>query len=138
MTNPDTKESTNDMTTIYVAADGDNVGSRLEYLVITNNIEALKEFSTKFNAAMEWFENELEVCFSASMVFFGGDNLLASITSNKFARESLERLRFEFSKRAQSTLSIGIGDTPQQAYLALKLAKTNGKNVIREFRELSN
>src|SRR6266540_1906226 len=101
MTNPDTKESTNDMTTIYVAADGDNVGSRLEYLVITNNIEALKEFSTKFNAAMEWFENELEVCFSASMVFFGGD-------------------------------------TPQQAYLALKLAKTNGKNVIREFRELSN
>ncbi|HRJ76841.1 MAG TPA: hypothetical protein PLX90_12650, partial [Anaerolineales bacterium] len=61
-----------------------------------------------------------------------------SVSSDRFAKDSLEGLRLEFFRRSKSTLSIGLGESPQQAYLALKLAKTNGKNVIREFRELSN
>jgi len=126
------------MTTFFIAIDGDNVGSHLEYFAITNNIEALKAFSAKFNSAMDWFEQELVKYFDAKVIFYGGDNLLASVSSDRFAKDSLEGLRLEFFRRSKSTLSIGLGESPQQAYLALKLAKTNGKNVIREFRELSN
>lgn len=122
----------------FIAVDGDNVGSHLEYFAITNNVEALKAFSQKFNSAMDWFEKELVKCFNVSVVFYGGDNLLASTYSDKFEKELLEGLRLEFFKRSDSTLSIGLGESPQQAYLALKLAKTNGKNAIREFSELSH
>lgn len=122
----------------FIAVDGDNVGSPLEYFAITNNVEALKAFSQKFNSTMDWFEKELVNSFNARIVFCGGDNLLASAFSDKFIKESLEGLRLEFFKRSDSTLSIGLGESPQQAYLALKLAKTSGKNVIREFKELSH
>lgn len=121
----------------FIAVDGDNVGSHLEYFAITNNVDALRSFSTKFNTAMSWFEQELTTRFTATVVFYGGDNLLASVSSDKFTLESLERLRTEFATRAESTLSIGLGGNPQQAYLALKLAKTNGKNAIRQFKELT-
>jgi len=126
------------MSEFYIAVDGDNVGSHLEYFAITNNIEALTAFSKKFNSAMDWFEKELVKNFDTRVIFYGGDNLLASTSSDKFAKEALEQLRLEFFKRSECTLSIGLGESPQQAYLALKLAKTNGKNFIREFRELSN
>jgi GTP cyclohydrolase III len=122
----------------FIAVDGDNVGSHLEYFAITNNVEALKAFSQKFNSAMDWFEKELVNSFDVKVVFYGGDNLLASVSLDKFEKEILEKLRFEFFKRSDSTLSIGLGESPQQAYLALKLAKTNGKNAIREFSELSH
>lgn len=122
----------------FIAVDGDNVGSHLEYFAITNNVEALKTFSQKFNSAMDWFEKELVNSFNVKVVFYGGDNLLASVSLDKFEKEILEKLRFEFFKRSDSTLSIGLGESPQQAYLALKLAKTNGKNAIREFSELSH
>lgn len=122
----------------FIAVDGDNVGSHLEYFAITNNVEALKAFSQKFNSAMDWFEKELVNSFDVKVVFYGGDNLLASVFLDKFEKEILEKLRFEFFKRSDSTLSIGLGESPQQAYLALKLAKTNGKNAIREFSELSH
>jgi GTP cyclohydrolase III len=87
---------------------------------------------------MDWFEKELVNSFDVKVVFYGGDNLLASVSLDKFEKEILEKLRFEFFKRSDSTLSIGLGESPQQAYLALKLAKTNGKNAIREFSELSH
>lgn len=122
----------------YIAVDGDNVGSHLEYFAITNKVDALRNFSKKFNSAMDWFKKELVKSFDADVVFYGGDNLLASTSSEMFAVELLDGLRVEFSKHTESTLSIGLGETPQQAYLALKLAKTNGKNAIREFRELLN
>jgi GTP cyclohydrolase III len=123
---------------IFVAVDGDNVGSRLEYFAITNNVNVLIEFSRQFNETMNWFEHELVTIFGANVIFCGGDNLLARIVADSPPIESLEKLRAEFSKRTESTLSIGLGDNPQQAYLALKLAKTNGKNKIRQFVELSN
>lgn len=122
----------------FIAVDGDNVGSHLEYFAITNNVDELKKFSSKFNTAMDWFEKELTTNFDAKVIFYGGDNLLATATSEKFTLDSLERLRLEFARHTESTLSIGLGETPQQAYLALKLAKTSGKNIIRNFNELSN
>jgi len=122
----------------FVAVDGDNVGSHLEYFAITNNVDALMGFSTKFNMAMDWLVGELINGFKARIIFMGGDNLLAKVLINQSGLELLEQLRNEFAKQAESTLSMGIGETPQQAYLALKLAKTGGKNVIKQYKELSN
>lgn len=122
---------------MFLAVDGDNVGSRLEYFAITNNVVALKVFSATFNSSMVWFEKQLKESFNAEITFSGGDNLLARLNKD-FPLESLEELRRQFFAKSESTLSMGMGETPQQAYLALKLAKTNGKNSIRQFQEIAN
>lgn len=126
------------MTEIYLAIDGDDVGHRLEYLMLVNEREALTEFSRIFQAAMDWLENTLTTDYGATIIFSGGDNLLASLYANNLSPEILETLRADFANRARSTLSMGLGENLRQAYFALKLAKTSGKNCIRKFKEFAN
>jgi GTP cyclohydrolase III len=123
------------MIELYIAVDGDNVGSKLEHLTIMNDMATLEVFSEEFNSSMIWFKNQLVQNFDAKIIFYGGDNLLAVVHTESFSLEALEFLRSEFATKTGSTLSIGIGDVPRKAYLALKLAKTGGKNVIRYLQE---
>lgn len=121
---------------MYLAVDGDDVGHRLEYLMLINECEAITKFSKTFESAMVWLENKLVHDLSATIIFSGGDNLLACL--NDLPAETIEVLRAEFAERANSTLSVGLGENPRQAYFALKLAKTSGKNCIRLFKDLAN
>ena len=124
------------MEELYVAIDGDDVGHRLEYLVLMNERKAIRTFSSIFKGAMHWLETELVKNFSADIIFSGGDNLLTCLPPESMSLEILEDIRSEFAKRADSTISVGLGDSPRQAYFALKLAKTSGKNCTRYFQEL--
>jgi GTP cyclohydrolase III len=126
------------MKELYLAIDGDDVGHRLEYFMLTENRESLEEFSTMFESAMSWLKDTLIRDFGAVIVFSGGDNLLASIGSNTRTGDELEKLRTAFAERARTTLSMGLGESLHEAYFALKLAKTSGKNRIHRFREFSN
>ena len=124
------------MEELYVAIDGDDVGHRLEYLVLMNERKAIHEFSIIFQSAMSWLEAELVKNFSADIIFSGGDNILTCLPPESVSFEILETIRSEFAKRANSTISVGLGNSPRQAYFALKLAKTGGKNCTRCFQEL--
>lgn len=126
------------MTTQYLAIDGDDVGRRLEYFTITNNMQDLSEFSTAFKDAMCWLENIITHDLNATIIFSGGDNLLAKLQLNDATKISIDRLRLEFAQRAPATLSIGLGDEPRQAYLALKLAKASGKNCVKYVGSLAD
>lgn len=125
------------MKELYLAIDGDDVGHRLEYFMLVNDRESLADFSALFESAMNWLKDKLINDFGATIIFAGGDNLLASMQSGNQS-DALENLRTEFAKRAHSTLSIGLGESIREAYFALKLAKTSGKNCIRQSREFIN
>jgi GTP cyclohydrolase III len=124
----------------FIAIDGDDVGHKLEYYMLINDQSTLNKFSTAFSNSMNWLEDKLSTDFSATVIFTGGDNLLARLDANapNNLPEILELLRLEFSNKSQSTLSIGIGRSPREAYLALKLAKASGKNCIRLYEEFPN
>lgn len=126
------------MKKLYLAVDGDNVGSRLEYYVLINDTDTLTAFSNIFNSTMKWFENQLVTNFEATIIFYGGDNLLACINAEKYSAKYLEKLKSKFAEKTKSTLSIGLGESPQKAYFALKYAKTSGKNSIRYFEEFAD
>lgn len=126
------------MTRFYFAADGDDVGHYLEYLMLRNESAKIFEFSKLFHKAMLWLENELIESFEAEIIFTGGDNVLARIKKTEHIINLIEKVRIEFQIKAGSTLSIGLGSTPREAYFALKLAKTSGKNCVRQFRELED
>ncbi len=126
------------MNEICMAIDGDDVGHRLEYFMLVNEGESLINFSDTFQAAMNWLENKLVDEYKAKIIFSGGDNLLAVLDADNLSSEVFEMLRTEFSKQAGSTLSMGLGENLREAYFALKLAKTSGKNCIRWFKEFTN
>ena len=126
------------MNHIYFAVDGDDVGRRLEYFMLVNDASALTRFSTTFRKAMVWLESELIQNFGATILFSGGDNLLAYFQEARWSINDFEGIRIQFAEQSQNTISIGLGGNLRQAYFALKLAKAAGKNCIRQFQEFPN
>lgn len=128
------------MKELFIAVDGDDVGHRLEYFMLINDQLSLSTFTATFSGSMSWLEERLRSDLDARIVFIGGDNLLAILLDNGLVnfQETLEKIRLGFSEKAISTLSIGVGRSPREAYLALKLAKASGKNCIRRYEELPN
>ena len=127
------------ISSFYIAIDGDNVGRKIEYLIVTNQPEKLALFSKNYHKAMIWLKETLESNLNAEVVFSGGDSLLAfsqKIQMPPF--NDLEILKSKFSEKSETTLSIGIGGTLRQAYFALKLAKAKGRNRIELFEGSSN
>jgi CRISPR/Cas system-associated protein Cas10 (large subunit of type III CRISPR-Cas system) len=118
------------MDEVYLAVDGDDVGHRLEYFMLTNSIDELSLFSKHFDLAIHWLQEQLQGEHEAEIIFSGGDNFLVKMQMHIGLMDHLEELRTEFSKKAQTTLSAGVGTTPRQAYFALKFAKASGKNCL--------
>lgn len=126
------------MNSFFLAADGDDVGRKIEFFIVMNQVESLSSFFNDFQAAMLWLSDILEDEFSAKIIFTGGDNLLAEFQSENIQLDRLEKVRVEFSDRSKATLSFGIGSNPRQAYFALKLAKASGKDRSEIFQEHVN
>ncbi|PMB51817.1 hypothetical protein CEN39_13215 [Fischerella thermalis CCMEE 5201] len=126
---------------LFLAADGDDVGSCIEYYILRNEIEQLSRFSLQYEIAINWLQEILVKKFNASIIFAGGDTLLAvlSQTADVDVFDVIEVIRIDFGKKASGrTLSIGIGSTPQEAHIALKYAKVSGKNRLSLYKEIQN
>ncbi len=121
---------------MYIAIDGDDVGSRLEHLIITNSVESLEELSGKLHSAFRWLCSLFTNSYTGRLIFFGGDNLLVEVCASTIDKHGLAEISKEFFRKTGFTLSIGVGPSPQKAYFALKYVKTGGKNSIRYFDEL--
>lgn len=126
------------MKSFFLAADGDDVGRKIEFLIVSNQVESLTDFFNDFHDAMLWFSEVLTDNFGAKIIFNGGDSLLAELKSEYFQAEKLDNLRAEFHCKSKATISFGIGFNPRQAYFALKLAKASGKDRIEIFQEYVN
>lgn len=104
-----------------MAIDGDDVGPQLRALVIANDIAGVAAFSAEL---IEYFASLRSILEQNhyQIIFCGGDSLLASTCQ--------ANLNFQFASLpvGPCTVSVGIGSTPEYAYLALQLAKARGKN----------
>lgn len=107
----------------FVAIDGDDVGLKLRDKIIANdivNVQLLSSDITDFFLTLK----TLLVGEGYKIVFCGGDSILAI-----GEEESSIKLFNEFPK-GPCTVSVGISETAEQAYLALQLAKARGKNQV--------
>jgi hypothetical protein len=121
----------------YIAVDGDDVGRSIERLVLTNDCQGLSAFAAKYRSAVHWLTSVLIDSFQGNALLSDGDSVLIEAHAPAFSAHRLTALSEEFAKLSGHTLSIGIGDTMREAYLALKLAKLSGKNQVRSYTELN-
>lgn len=126
------------MKKLYISVDGDDVGSRLEYLILSGALGELQEFSTNYKKAMAWLKDELRSHLDATIIFDGGDSLLATIPELLFDKQLVESIRHRYLQESERTISIGIGNNSRDAYVALKIAKASGKNRLIDLREIDN
>jgi GTP cyclohydrolase III len=120
----------NNTKSAYIAIDGDDVGNKLEFFILMNQLGQLKSFSESFAESFCWLEDRLIENLNANLIFSGGDNLLADVEDNNELVNKLDLFKSDFLRQSGCSLSIGLGASAREAYMALKLAKVSGKNRV--------
>jgi len=103
----------------YLAVDGDDVGRRLERLLLGNQTEEAKTFSMGVEADLATLRGHLEA-IGACVVFCAGDGLLAQVPGSVDLSQ--------MPKPKAITWSMGLGRDACDAVLALKKAKGLGRD----------
>ena len=112
---------------IFIAGDGDSIGSHVGQAILSDDIEGLHHISHAINQgqnmALEWTEQ-----FGGEMISSGGDEFLMACPPD--CLEHLEDLRAQYEQTVGATLSIGVGNKPSEAGKALLVAKLHGKDQV--------
>jgi hypothetical protein len=114
----------------YVGIDGDNIGSRLELGFLQNREEEIHLLSKKVDIAISTMAERLQN-LGMEVIFFSGDSLLCKgeYLDAEVLAEVIKSQSIAFN------FSAGIGNTLRDTYLALKYAKTSGKNRVVIFED---
>lgn len=129
-------ESKEFLNQLFVAIDGDDVGSRIELFILDNQITELRTYSERFNKSVDWLIDIFVERFAATVYLKGGDSIFIGTSRISELETVIEDLRQQFAQQSGNTLSMGIGSTPLEAYLSLKYAKASGKNKISRYSSL--
>lgn len=117
---------------LYVAFDGDNVGSRLSQLIELGNDDELAQYAYGVAGEMEETAAAAER-IGAKVLMCSGDSLLFRMETEKQVHQILQT--FHNRKKKFVTYSIGVGRTVQEAHTKLLHAKLLGKNRVVWWRE---
>ncbi len=121
---------------VFLAFDGDNIGNEIERLILINDITSLEKFSINYERILGKFIKKVLVLPNSSLIFQGGDNFMVCLPIFDTLRNMLDSYTREFCFESGTTISVGVGTSPREAFYALKFAKACGKNSIKYFEEL--
>ncbi len=112
---------------IYLYFDGDDVGAKIELLLLSNEVESAAAVSRHVVLAVGNLADALCSRFDARIIFAAGDEVLA-IAGESPSPEEVDALRNSFFVETGLTISCGVAPTAQESAAQLRLAKLRGKN----------
>jgi len=116
---------------MYLLADGDDVGNRIELLLLERRLDSAREFSECVNRAVASASKHLLASVRGSeLIFVGGDAFLAALPPAGTYEDVCREIQSTFLKDSGCSLSIGLGPDPRSAANALRRAKLLGKNRV--------
>jgi CRISPR/Cas system-associated protein Cas10 (large subunit of type III CRISPR-Cas system) len=124
---PDNEPSGHDT---FAYFDGDDIGPRLELLLLDNKIEEARQYSLSINQALTQARTLLEDMHPVEVIIFGGDDLFVSWPDDKVALSDIENVKRVFLEMTGNTMSVGLGRSPKEAMHNLRRAKLLGKDKI--------
>jgi GTP cyclohydrolase III len=118
---------------MFIAIDGDDVGSEIERMIVLCQSEALTSFWKNVTLTIVHLEKRL-LSQGAKILLCGGDSILAELQGT-LAPKAMYEL---FSDTSPLSFSVGTGHTMLEAYIALKTAKASGKRCWIDYSDLSS
>lgn len=110
---------------MYAYIDGDDIGLRIENSFMDNDEARLKYVNELVKETVNKINLELE-SKGFTLIFGGADGIICKREDINI-KELLEYIRG--ITKEQLTFSIGAGKSLRDAFLALRYAKTSGKNI---------
>lgn len=118
------------MLILYILGDADRVRSKIEKLLLTGKLEALKQFSDTLTVSISAISQHIQKAFSGEVLMAGGDDILFRVPQDKFSKCDLELISQEFTSQSGCTISFGVANDIKTAYINLRHAKAEGGNTI--------
>lgn len=116
----------------YVLGDGNHIRENIEFYLFNHNLESLSEFSASLTTAINELKEIATSSMDARVIFAGGDDILLSVPREKYRKEHIEELQQTFLSTTGTTISFGVGNTIEAAYINLRRAKTKEDDKIVE------
>lgn len=115
---------------MYVSVDGDDIGKILTRIIYDGNNNEISEFS---NYVADFFIDikRFVTGLGGTVIFCAGDSIAYYIEGEAKLKLTLGKL-----KNSRFNVSVGCGNTIQQAHWALNIAKSLGKNQVQYFSDL--
>lgn len=108
----------------YIYVDGDNIGLRIEQSFLNNNENELRDINLKVINAVKKISDYL-VTHNHKVIFSGADGIISKGVQIDIAN----LLKIVRAAENDFTFSIGIGSSLKDSYVALRYAKSYGKNI---------
>ncbi len=115
---------------VFVMGDGDDIRKRIEFYLLSGDLEHLQAFSTALTEAIQETARLAVSTMESKIVLAGGDDILFVTTLSNYREETLRALMHEFSKRTACHISFGVGPTLESAFINLRLAKAQGRGSV--------
>lgn len=80
----------------YLAIDGDDVGKKIEFYILSNKMDKLTSFSTQYKEAMKWLQRILTIQLKSQIIFSGGDSIFLKIPVKHCDISLVEQISLDF------------------------------------------
>jgi hypothetical protein len=114
----------------YIRLDVDNVGDKIELALLNNLVAEAAAIHEKVQSGMKEIRLELSKQSGYEILMSGCDDILLRLPLHLFKIEYFADLKDDFYVRVGFSISIGVGESVQEAILNLQRAKLDGKNKI--------
>ncbi|MGW1887654.1 mCpol domain-containing protein [Streptomyces sp. NPDC001970] len=115
----------------FAIIDGDDVGSKVERHLLSNDVSAFAEASKMVADTIKELAEELTKIDGVKVITVGGDSILTELQSDA-AGQLIDTLT-SLQRPNRLTFSAGLGATLRESFVALRMAKSSGKCKIAIF-----
>jgi hypothetical protein len=112
--------------------DGNKIRERIENHLLNGELESLEILSQKLIDAIDKTKLLAISIMGAKVIMAGGDDLLLLVEYTKYHRELVQQLSDLFERESGASISFGVGQTLESAYLNLRRAKSSRTSNIIE------
>lgn len=119
----------------YISIDGDDVGRKITACYISNDENKLREISKNLEVTTVHI-SALLASLGFNILFCAADGIAASVNKSINFKSLFEEIRSLASEGI--SYSAGVGQNLREAYVALQAAKSNGKNRLCEYSEITD
>ncbi len=114
----------------FIRLDADNVGDKIEFALLSGRVNDAQQIHNLVQYAMDEIRETVNTFPSWKILMHGCDDILIEIPSEDKFQDEIQSIKSKFQNRTGCSLSIGIGDSLQEALLNLRIAKLKGKDTI--------
>lgn len=115
---------------IFILGDADRVREKIESALFRGDLAQISKLSENLTESISVLVKYLEEMVGARTIMAGGDDVLFEISKENYDESILNEAAVYFTVNSGCSISFGVAETIENAYLNLRKAKSTGGGCV--------